>query len=235
VPLKASELLCPKMPLMVKAGLHSFTVEAMPDKWPGILSFMQRDALTYCVCHCLTSWRVMEGETPLPVTRATVNRLPEGVRAAIAREIARAYHNPAAHAGEEETEMSVEINDLINNYRDTATVSVSMQTAEGVVRETLTLTHRPVDENLWAEVTAIKAEGITPAAALQLTHLDARVEDLTDKGKPVEEFTAEFWASLKPGLRARIVAGVLRNVPREVALTRPEAMEGDSDAVNDEE
>lgn len=247
----------------MKAGRHSFTVEVMPDKWPGALSFMQLvgpfgwgrpprnafelvggmrfthgDALTYCVTHCLTSWRVTEAGAPLPVNRATVSRLPAGVRAAIVRVVARAYRNPATRAGEEETEMSVEINDLVNSYRDTATVSVSMQTAEGVVRETLTLTHRPVDESLWREVTAIKAEGDTPAAALQLAHLDARVEDLTDKGQPVEEFTAAFWTSLKPGLRAQIVAGVIRNVPREVALMRPdedEATEGDSDAVNNEE
>lgn len=218
----AEQLMSAEVPFAVKAGGVALSFVAMPDH------------LRRGLAGCVVSWRITDDGAPWPVTGANVERLPEGLRAAIVRRLSKAYSD-SADMGDEGEEMSITLTELLENYRDTVVINVALGKPGGVVeREAVTLTHKPIDDEVWQAVTAIKAEGDTPAGALQLAYLDARIEDLTDDGKPVESFPADFWAGLKPGLRAQIVEGVVRNVPAAILFASREA-EGKTDAVNGEE
>jgi hypothetical protein len=217
--------------VVVTHGPHTFGVLCYPERvseWRmGLFQFdAQRRGFKTAFVHLLktlvAAWAVTEGGASVPASEEAIGRLSSGARRAIFEAIVRESEKgrPKGQTEEEKAEvmrMSIELSNLQENLYDTATVPLVFKEGGALVEDVLTVTHRAIDFELWEELTAMEGEeSDVPLAARQLARLDARVRDATDKGAPVAEFPAEFWAGLQPALREKIITAVTRNVPRGV-------------------
>jgi hypothetical protein len=114
----------------------------------------------------------------------------------------------------------VDLKEIQEHYRDSATLTLDFKTSEGEGTEQIVLTHLPIDEPLLDELDAMEPDEGDGASVpvRQLVRLAARIKDLTHGGEPVE-FTADFWRGLHPSLRQKLIDAVNGNVPREVRYT----------------
>jgi hypothetical protein len=217
--------------VVVTHGPHKLGVLCYPErvsKWR--MGMFQSDAqsrgfktaFVHLLKTLIAAWAVTEGGASVPASEEAIGRLSSGARQAIFEAIARESEKswPKGQTEEEKVEvmrMTVDISKLQEELYDEATVPLIFKDGDKLTEDTLTVTHRAIDFELWDELTALEQEkSELPLAARQLARLDARIRDATDKGASVTEFPAEFWAGLKIALREKVITAVTRNVPRGI-------------------
>jgi hypothetical protein len=109
----------------------------------------------------------------------------------------------------------MDVREIESSYYETAAVVLRPKPGTDAQPTVLRVSHRPIDLPLWEQMMAVENEDSTTLEAEQLIIVDAGIEGLTNGGQPVE-YTPDFWRTMHPALRGKVIGAVVSNVPGSV-------------------
>src|ERR1700753_1454075 len=151
----------------VTHGARTFGVVAYPERvneWRASLVMQDaktrgfRAAFVHWLKSLIAAWAVTEGGQVVPVSEEAIGRLSSGARWSIFKAIVDERQSRPDEQTEEERDevmrMSVELLNLQENLYDEARVALSLKSGDAIEEDTLIVTHRAIDLELYDELQA---------------------------------------------------------------------------------